>query len=116
MRKYTTLDMKVIRDNYPKSVEAIGTWMFSADKQPEDVPLFVPTKEALEETVNITLTFNPRLLFDFFDDKSIFISLFKNEDSLFTYYISDKSFVADNRNDAEINAFILAFQELEKQL
>lgn len=116
MRKYTTLDIKTIRDNYPKSVEAIGNWMFSADKQLEDAPLFVPTKEGIEETVNITLTFNPRLLFDFFDDQSIFISIYRNEHRLFTYYVSDESFVAENRNDAEIKAITLAFQELEKRL
>ena len=115
-RKYTSLDVKEVKTKYPKSYNKLKEWFFLPDKQAEDQPVFVPTEKGSEDLAMATLQFNSRVLYDFFDDQGIYVSLFRNEDEMFNYYVKDVSFASVTRNEAEEKVFILAFEELEKQL
>lgn len=116
MRKYTSLNIEKIRVDFPLSVKKLLEWTYAEDKLGEgEDPTKIPQAEK-EKIIDFTLALNPRMLFDFFDDMGIYITIdsdegiFRHSNNLSTYSES-----ATNRNDAEEKAFMTAFTELEKK-
>lgn len=80
----------------------------------------IPSLEELTEVVKLTIPYNVRVLYDFFDEQGIkiFIGQSTEEEGLFTYFntVEKLSKVAFSRIEAEELAFTNAFYLLEKQL
>lgn len=107
-RRYTTLNSREILKEYPQTFHNIVMWMKSVAEGASD--------EEVKQIVDFTLQYNPRMLYDFFDDNNIKISMLPLLDNTgaVSYGINDKGLVfAENRNEAEEKAFIEAFKTLE---
>lgn len=116
LRKITTLNAKEMRSKFPKTVNRIIDWIYDPSMfEGEVISASEPEKQQL---LDFTLQFNARFLFDFFDDMGISISITVSEEGMFIYYLGKNSYsqAATDRNTAEEKAFMLAFEELEKQL
>ena len=118
MRNITQLDPNKIKNDYPKGYSAFISWL-SSIRNPDEIELLVSIQT---EIANLTFIGNARVLYDFFDDREIYVTV-KPDDSNdavngFIYYTSESthSSVASNRNEAEQKVFIEAFEQLEKQL
>lgn len=121
MRKYSSIDNTELRKTCPKSLAKLKEWLYAPDKtNGEDISGI--SDDQREQLINFTLGLNPRMLFDFFDDQNIYVTIQPDdttgEVSGFMYYNSKSPYSSssNNRNTAEELAFIQAFEELEKQL
>lgn len=126
-KTHLILDYEQISRKYPKTIEGIIKWL--SDKQ-EVVEALVENGEAgnnresiletLGQVVPMIIQFDPRKLYEFFDQRNvrIFISGHPDNDSIFIYHNSatNHSYPADSRIEAEEKAFIDAFAVLEKEL
>lgn len=122
---YLNLDFSKIQAACPKAVKEVIEWfcnkkdliegligMDGGNAKKEEI------QEAMKHVVPMIIQYDPRKLYDFFDDWEIIISISQHEGDMFTVHNSrtKHSVAAENRAEAELIGFTEAFKELEKQL
>ena len=88
---------------------------------PEDFKESIREEGIDNRNVGAILDGNPRNLFDFFDDQSLFINIMTEKGKTFSYNIIDhvsvgSTLMAKTRKEAEIKAIEYAFELLEIKL
>lgn len=116
---YTTItNSKEVMEKHPKFVSALRKWQI--DKAIEGgAPKEVAEAQITDHFLELILTVTPRFLFDFFDEKGVFITIGYNDS--FRYYImygDDQRAGGDygkNRGEAEKEGFLKAIEIFENQ-
>lgn len=105
---------------YPKSRELFNKWLLKKlTANIGHLGIEFANKEAVklqEKTADTIATYDPRKLYDFFDENDVIISVIYHLDlKMFTYSNSqtNHSSTKPTRNEAEVAAFLEAFQTLE---
>jgi len=122
---YLNLDFELINRNCPRAVEAAIDWFCNKEDLINGLigmdggqASKKEITEAMKHLVPMLIQYDPRKLYDFFDDKGIIISVTQHDNDMFAVYnsITKHSVASDSRNQAEAIGFTDAFAVLEKQL
>jgi hypothetical protein len=107
MNKIAIIDTEELVKKYPKSIENLTKWL--------EKELGVGSGDLDPGTVKILAGYNSRVLYDFFDEYNINISIIKTDS--FSYHINNKGEETgyDTRVDAEKKAFEEAFKIMENE-
>jgi hypothetical protein len=111
-RNYPSIEPKVIIEPYPKSFQALVNWL-PVQNQKDDIDRPMIAHQILSYT--------PRFLYDFFDDKKIYITISYHEgapdEGTFLWKINNEQIhYGGSRIEAEQDAFKEAFKILEETL
>lgn len=111
------LNTENIEKNQPKAFEKLKKWMTDsvADmvKEPELLPVLLSN-----DIIDKALSWNLRSLYTFFDNNEVILSVCKDHNDRFYYFIGDEDRTStyENRPLAEEAGFMECFKILESKL
>lgn len=113
------MNINTLKNNYPKSFEALKDWSLQIIKRTSGITSEVIDKIPIESVIQLVLSnsSSKRQLYDFMDSYNIYISIIRSEKG-FIYTINqlDREGWLENRIQAEEFAYLEGFNILEKQL
>ena len=110
-------------DKYPKTGELVTNWYLqrfldsmNAENLPEDFKKYAMEAGLSKDRVGPLIDTNPRVLFDFFDKKKIYIETIVDVDGGFWWKIGDKksSVGYEYRTNCDSAAIEESFKQLEE--
>ena len=122
----TPIKYEELQKSYPEAIKTLKDWITlkrqvdidtlrtnGLDVSNENIEEIQEWKEHFTE---LMVVYNPRGLFDFFDEQNIKICITLSDSDLWTYWntSSGYSYTAGSRAEAEQKAFVEAFKLLEE--
>jgi len=122
-KSYLSLDYDFIKERFPLSLRAVEEWFLKNNDIAKGLKMLgadMTHSSAMSKVVMSVIMFDPRKLYDVFDDLDCRICITDRPEypGTFCYYNSMKreSRVGTGRKNAELFAFMEAFEVLEKNL
>jgi hypothetical protein len=127
-KSFLALDYETVRHSYPLCLKVIKEWFMENVDMAKAIGVWnapeSEKQEVFEKVVASVVQFDPRKLYDAFDDMGCRIFIVDHEDTrrdekpLFYFYnnINRASTACHSRREAEQRAFMDAFMQMEKIL
>lgn len=122
-KSYISLDYEGIKNNFPRALTAVEGWFLANNDIAKGLKVMgvdMSHTSAMSKLVMSVIMFDPRKLYDVFDSLGckIYITHHPEVAEAFCYYnsVEKTSKVAPARRNAEVAAFLEAFEVLEKTL